>query len=286
VFIGLENINPANLLAAKKRQNKITEYRTMLLAWKNAGVVTYAGYILGFPGDTPASIREDIEIIKKELPLDILEFFCLTPLPGSEDHKVLWKKGAWMDPDMNKYDLEHVVADHSKMTREEWDGIYRAAWDAYYTLEHMRTILRRVAATGMGMSRLVAVLFFFSTCFQVEGVHPLQGGVFRLKYRRDRRPALPVEPAWAFYPKYLWEIVSKHARIAQHWIWLDLVRKRVKKEQKLSAYTDLALTPVADDETETLELFTHNVGARDEVVHRRKIDALTHRTPATSDAHA
>ena len=27
VFIGLENINPDNLLAAKKRQNKITEYR-------------------------------------------------------------------------------------------------------------------------------------------------------------------------------------------------------------------------------------------------------------------
>jgi hypothetical protein len=256
----------------------------MLLAWKNAGVVTYAGYILGFPGDTPASIREDIEIIKKELPLDILEFFCLTPLPGSEDHKVLWKKGAWMDPDMNKYDLEHVVADHSKMTREEWDGIYREAWDAYYTPEHLRTILRRAAATGMGMSRLLAVLFFFSTCFQVEGVHPLQGGVFRLKYRSDRRPGLPVEPVWSFYPKYLWEIVSKHARIAKHWIWLDLVRKSVRKEQKVSPYTDLALTPVADDETETLELFTHNIGARDEVVHRRKIDALTHRTSAPSEA--
>jgi radical SAM superfamily enzyme YgiQ (UPF0313 family) len=32
VFIGLENINPDNLAAAKKRQNKITEYRKMLLA--------------------------------------------------------------------------------------------------------------------------------------------------------------------------------------------------------------------------------------------------------------
>src|SRR5207248_926954 len=31
VYIGLENINPANLLAAKKKQNKITEYRKMLL---------------------------------------------------------------------------------------------------------------------------------------------------------------------------------------------------------------------------------------------------------------
>ncbi len=36
VFIGLENINPASLMGAKKRQNKIWEYREMLLAWKRA----------------------------------------------------------------------------------------------------------------------------------------------------------------------------------------------------------------------------------------------------------
>ena len=52
VYIGLENINPANLLAAKKKQNKITEYRKMLLAWQTAGVLVYAGYITGFPDDT------------------------------------------------------------------------------------------------------------------------------------------------------------------------------------------------------------------------------------------
>ena len=90
VFIGLENINPANLMAAKKKQNKITEYRKMLLDWKQAGIITYAGYILGFPNDTVESIAHDIEVIKKELPVDLLEFFYLTPLPGSEDHQKLF----------------------------------------------------------------------------------------------------------------------------------------------------------------------------------------------------
>src|SRR6185369_11791719 len=80
VFIGLENINPDSLLVAKKRQNKITDYRKMLLAWKHAGIVTYCGYILGFPGDTRESVLHDIEVIKKELPVDLLEFFYLTPL--------------------------------------------------------------------------------------------------------------------------------------------------------------------------------------------------------------
>jgi hypothetical protein len=112
VFIGLENINPDNLIAAKKRQNKITEYREMLQMWRNHGAITYAGYILGFPADTKETIARDIEIIKRELPVDILEFFFLTPLPGSEDHKKLWTQGIWMDPDMNKYDLNHRVAHH------------------------------------------------------------------------------------------------------------------------------------------------------------------------------
>jgi radical SAM superfamily enzyme len=90
--------NPDNLLAAKKRQNKITEYRAMLQKWHEHGAITCAGYIIGFPGDRKESILRDIEIIKRELPLDVLELFMLTPLPGSEDHKILWQQGDWMDP--------------------------------------------------------------------------------------------------------------------------------------------------------------------------------------------
>jgi radical SAM superfamily enzyme YgiQ (UPF0313 family) len=147
VFIGLENVNPDNLIAAKKRQNKITEYRKMLLAWKAQSIFVYAGYILGFPGDTPASIRRDISIIKRELPLDMLEFNILTPLPGSEDHKVLWGKGIDMDADLNKYDLEHAVTDHPTMSRDELEAIYQEAWSIYYTPEHIETLLRRAIVT-------------------------------------------------------------------------------------------------------------------------------------------
>src|SRR5207342_1052141 len=125
VFIGLENINPESLMGAKKRQNKIWEYREMFLAWRQAKVMTYAGYILGFPTDTPESIARDIEIIKNELPVDILEFFYLTPLPGSEDHKNLHAKGIPMDPDMNKYDLEHACTGHPLMSKETWERVYR-----------------------------------------------------------------------------------------------------------------------------------------------------------------
>jgi Radical SAM superfamily len=276
VFIGLENINPANLMAAKKRQNKITEYRAMILAWKNARVITYAGYILGFPADTAESIREDIEIIKKELPLDILEFFCLTPLPGSEDHKTLWQKGVWMDSDMNKYDLEQVVTGHARMSKAEWEGIYRAAWDIYYTPEHLQTILRRAAAFDLGLSHLSSFLFLFSKAVEIENLHPLQGGVFRRKYRLDRRYGMPLEPAWWFYPKTAWEFASKTIRMLHYWLALERMRRKAQSDPERHSYTDAALNVVDDGAAETLELFTHNESAREEVARTKRLYDLTH----------
>ena len=216
VFIGLENINPDNLIAAKKRQNKITEYRVMLQKWRDHGAMTYAGYILGFPADTKETILRDIEIIKRELPLDILEFFFLTPLPGSEDHKTLLKKGVWMDPDINKYDLNHRVSHHSKMSDAEWEDAYRAAWDAFYTPEHMRTIFRRAAAIKNGRPKQIAsTVMWFKLMIDHEGVHPLEGGAFRLKSRRDRRLGLPLESPFVFYPRYAAEIAGKAVKYLQ-----------------------------------------------------------------------
>ena len=276
VFIGMESINPDALAAAKKKQNKITEYRKLLLAWKSVGVITYAGYILGFPSDTPESIRQDIEIIKNELPIDILDFFVLTPLPGSEDHQVLWKRGAWMHPDMNQYDSEHAVTGHATMSKEAWEKAYADAWASFYTDAHIETIMRRAAATGIGFGRLMGLLLECSKFVAVEKCHPMQGGVFRLKFRKDRRPGMATEPIWSFYLGYFWEIVRKHAMLARQALFLQRLRKKIESDPKRHAYMDQALTPVADGETESLDLFNHTEIARDEVIRTRKIAALTH----------
>jgi hypothetical protein len=58
-FIGLENINPDNLAVAKKRQNKITEYRKMMLAWKAQGIMTLAGYI---PPDDVSDTESSLQL--------------------------------------------------------------------------------------------------------------------------------------------------------------------------------------------------------------------------------
>jgi radical SAM superfamily enzyme YgiQ (UPF0313 family) len=272
-FIGMENINPDALKTARKGQNKITDYRAMLQAWHRAGVLTYAGYILGFPDDTPETIRRDIEIIKRELPVDILEFFILTPLPGSKDHQRLVEEGVALDPDMNNYDLQHVTMDHPRMSRDEWQAIYREAWDLYYTPEHVATVLRRARAWGYDPKHMLAKLFAFHAPIVYERMHPLEGGLIRRKRRRDRRPGLPIEHPLIFYPKLLWEYGTKYAgAYAMHRQYRRILAE-VEAESNPEDYTDTAMTPVTEEEQDRLELFTATVSAQEFVQKRRALAA-------------
>jgi hypothetical protein len=275
VFIGLENINPDNLAGAKKRQNKITEYRAMLLAWKAHGIITLAGYILGFPADTPASIRRDIAIIQKELPLDIIEFFILTPLPGSEDHQALWRSGAALDGDLNKYDVEHVCAAHAKMSATEWEAIYREAWALYYTPEHMKTLLRRAAATGVPMGSLVKLLVAFCSMVRLENIHPLQSGVLRLKHPSERRPGLAPESFSLFWGGFLCNTIWKQAMVAGTIVRLLLLKASIARDPNRRTYIDAALTPVGDDDDAALDLLTKTTGSAAALAHIRKVAHLT-----------
>ncbi|HEY1261092.1 MAG TPA: radical SAM protein, partial [Stellaceae bacterium] len=244
VFVGLENINPDNLLSAKKKQNRVHEYRQMFLAWRAEGVITYAGYILGFPNDTPERIAQDIRTVQRELPVDLLEFFILTPLPGSADHKALDAGGVWMDPDMNKYDLEHVTTGHQTMNAADWQRVYRKAWDLYYSPEHIETILRRAKASGIKPVRLLNHVLQFYFTFLQENVHPLQGGYFRRKIRTSRRSGLPRESPVLFYPRRLFEIGATHIRLAAFYLRLHRIRRRVERDPR--PYADPALRLDAD----------------------------------------
>ncbi len=242
VFIGLENINPENLLAVGKKQNRISEYKTMLQAWKRAHVVTYCGYIVGLPGDTPETVVRDVGIIQRELAIDLVEFNVLTPLPGSKDHQFLDSAGIWMDPDMNKYDLEHITTGHPKMTAEEWRRCYDLAWETYYSEAHIETLMRRARACGMSVGNMLFYCVWFAGCKKFEGVHPLQGGFFRRKYRRDRRSNLPRENPLVFYPKYFSHIFRSQYGFLSLALRLRKIRNRIKSDPAAYDYVDAALS--------------------------------------------
>ncbi|HEV2748001.1 MAG TPA: radical SAM protein [Allosphingosinicella sp.] len=275
VFIGLENINPDNLVAAKKNQNKITDYRYMLQEWRDRGAFLFAGYILGFPGDTRASIVRDIEIIKRELPVDVLQIAFLTPLPGAEDHRVLLDKGVWMDPDLNKYNLHHRVNHHPTMSDEEWEAAYRDCWRLWFNDAHMETVARRHAVRKGGRpKKAVQYMNEFKMLWEVEGLHAMEGGVLRRKRRKSRRPGFRRElPVW-FELKYALETAGKAFRYWRMYANAARIVKKVEADPKRYEYSDLAITPVSPEELETLDLFHETAGGEAFVAKKLKQDAM------------
>jgi hypothetical protein len=253
----------------------------MLQQWHAAGAITYAGFIIGFPGDTKASILRDVEIIKRELPLDVLEFFMLTPLPGSEDHKKQWESGAWMDPDLNKYDLDHVVSRHPKMSGAEWNEAYCAAWASFYSSEHVGTILRRIAANPRGRpTTTLSTLLWFRLMVAFEDVHPLEGGGFRRKSRRDRRFGLVRESPVVFYPRYVREILVKAFKYWSVYRQWRAIYREVLAAPDRHSYTDLAIAPPSEDEFDTLDLYHATDGGEAALARKRRDDAARSRLNA------
>ena len=122
----------------------------------------------------------------------------------------------------------------------EWRST-ATAWETYYTRAHMETILRRAAVFDLKVSHLSGLLYMFGKTVEAEGVHPLQSGLIRLKFRRDRRHGMPLESPLTFYPRYAKEFLVRYGRVAIDMLRLERIRRRVLKDPQRYAYTDQAL---------------------------------------------
>jgi hypothetical protein len=186
-----------------------------------------------------------------------------------------------MDSDINKYDLNHRVAHHPTMSDREWEDAYRSAWQAFYTPEHIRAILRRAAASKLGRpSTTLSTLLWFKLVSSFEGVHPLEGGALRLKSRRDRRPGLPRENPLVFYPRYFGEPAVKL------WHYISVYREsKAILDEVLAApdrwdYSDLAIAPPKDDEFQALDLYHATAGGESALARMYRDDAIRAGKPA------
>jgi len=204
VFIGLESLNPKNLSGAGKTQNQVQTFRDTIAAWRQAGIVTHASYIIGFPNDTVASVREDLRRLCDEVQPDVASFFMLTPLPGSQDHQEMREAGQWMHPDLSRYDGQHATSRHPHLSAAEWEGLYTEAWRTFYSPENMKRVLRRVHPRLYWP--LLTTFFWYKWSSLGEKGHPMLTGALRLKARSLRRPGFAVDRLWDHGKKRLGEI--------------------------------------------------------------------------------
>lgn len=237
-FIGMETINPDNIAATGKRQNKINEFAQMMEAWHRAKILVHAGYIIGLPHDTAESVRREVAVLKDALKVDQTSFFMLTPLPGSRDHLQMVQEAVPLDADLNNYDSFHETFRHPNMGPGEWHALYNEAWDTFYSKESIVNILLRNPANRYWQLFWLLLWNRYSTLLRT---HPMITGFVRLKDRKGRRPTFPQESL----PRYAWRRTKDLARFAMicgrlffefQEIWL-LTRKR--EDARWAALADL-----------------------------------------------
>jgi radical SAM superfamily enzyme YgiQ (UPF0313 family) len=206
IFMGVESMNPANLHDARKNQNKVDQYRQLWQKCHDLGILVHAGYIVGFPHDTPESVRRDVEDLF-EHGADQASFFILSPCPGSEDHVRAVAAGIPMDADLSRYDTFHPVVDHPRMSRDEWLETYLHAWRQFYRVSNMVAAMRRCRDREARFN-LLRNYIWYRWSFATERTHPMIAGFYRFRPWRERRPgAAPMSR-----PRFLAQEGVRHLR--------------------------------------------------------------------------
>jgi hypothetical protein len=241
VFIGMESLNPRNLQAAVKTQNRVQDYRACIEAWHNAGATTIVGYIIGFPHDTEASVSCDVRQLITEVQPDQASFFILTPLPGSRDHQRMIEDGAPMEADYNRFDCFHETMSHPHLKDGAWTRAYAEAWQRFYSLENMKAILSRTRPEKYW--DVFANLLWYRNSIVNEGAHPMLTGFVRLKDRVSRRACFPRESRFAHLRRRIpeiWEFLRGTLRLTLEMeeVWLAT---RPRSEAEVRVIEELAL---------------------------------------------
>jgi radical SAM superfamily enzyme YgiQ (UPF0313 family) len=238
VFIGIETLRADNVSASGKRQNRVDDYREMIEAWHAEGIACHAAFIIGFPFDTASGVHDDVLRLRDEIGADQASFFMLTPVPGSRDHREMLLRGDWMDDDYNRFDSFHATMNHPRMSHAEWAGAYRQAWRDFYSVEGMKRILARAnRTTYWGLFKNFA---WYKYSIAVEGTHPMIGGFFRLKDRRQRRPGCVPESLWAHARRRARELAAwgrgvREVYFEMQEVWLA-TRGRARYQESVDAW--------------------------------------------------
>jgi len=107
------------------------------------GMSIFGGMIIGFPGETPAMVRENIEFAVS-LGLDFVQFTPITAFPGTGFYEQMDKAGKIATKNWKYYNLFHSMLDTDQMTHKEMYRLVTEAYGKYYfNKNYMKMMIKR-----------------------------------------------------------------------------------------------------------------------------------------------
>ncbi len=95
ISFGIESASQA-VLDQSDKGTRVADAVAAVQHARKAGIKTVGHFILGLPGETEGSLEETIAFAKK-LQLDLAQFYCAVPFPGSRLYEQALQEG-WINP--------------------------------------------------------------------------------------------------------------------------------------------------------------------------------------------
>ncbi len=130
VGFGVESADP-RILNNLKKGEKIEKIENAIRACRKAGILVRGFYIIGSPGDTPKTIKGNIEHAKR-MKLDLAQFSIITPFPGTELFQWAEKNKLLLTKDWSLYDCSEPVMKLPNMSTDDLKYWYQRSFREFY----------------------------------------------------------------------------------------------------------------------------------------------------------
>lgn len=120
IKIGVESIHPHILKGIHKQWLKREDVERTVKTCRRLGIFVHGTFILGLPGDTPATIRETVDYALKT-PFNFVQFSPFIPMPGTRIFAEVKEKG-WIKAGEDS--SGNVIVDRPELSSRELDRLY------------------------------------------------------------------------------------------------------------------------------------------------------------------
>ncbi len=157
-FLGIES-GDQRILDYMNKKSKIEDYERGIRLLKEAGIVTFASFLTGFPGETEESVKNTINFIKKTSP----DFYRTQIWYYDPNTPIGEKKGEFNIVGSGGYTWSHNTCDSSKAS--EWvyqmfSEINESIWLPMYHFDFWSIPI--LAEHGMNVEKLKMFLISFN----------------------------------------------------------------------------------------------------------------------------
>ncbi len=173
IFFGLESFGAESLQDAGKSRNRVEQYRQGIAALHRRGICVMAGFVSGFDGDTPESIRRMARQLQ-QVGVDVPFLSVLTPYPGTPIHRKMRDEGRLLeDRDWECFNGYNVTFRPRQMSPQELLAAHRDLWREAFSLKNtLRRVLRGLFTLRPGAFLMSACMNAFYCLKNLRGNHP------------------------------------------------------------------------------------------------------------------